>query len=136
MKSTMPFHQRVLQTFLDRLRFATLPPRPALCPFALTRLGEIDQPFGRIVAAIQQHIFDAFPQFRFDLFVNGELAGVHDRPCRVRPGWRETRNAACIASRTVLLPRNENEMLLMPPLMRAPGRFSLIQRVASMKSTA
>ena len=31
---------------------------------------------------------------------------------------------ACIASRTALFPRNEKEMLLRPPLVRAPGRFA------------
>ena len=46
--------------------------------------------------------------------------------------WK--RKTAWIASRTGLLPRNENDTLEMPPLTLAPGRFSLIQRVASMKS--
>ena len=46
--------------------------------------------------------------------------------------WK--RKTAWIASRTGLLPRKENETLEMPPETRAPGRFSLIQRVASMKS--
>ena len=46
--------------------------------------------------------------------------------------WK--RNTAWIASRTALLPRKENETLEMPPETSAPGRFSLIQRVASMKS--
>ena len=35
------------------------------------------------------------------------------------------RNAECIASRTTLLPRKENEMLLTPPLTFAPGRVGL-----------
>jgi hypothetical protein len=41
-----------------------------------------------------------------------------------------------MASRTALLPRNEKEMLLMPPLTLARGRCGLDPRVASMKSTA
>ena len=44
------------------------------------------------------------------------------------------RKTAWIASRTGLLPRNEKLTLEMPPETSAPGRFSLIQRVASMKS--
>ena len=44
------------------------------------------------------------------------------------------RNTAWIASRTGLLPRNEKLTLEMPPETFAPGRFCLIQRVASMKS--
>ncbi|MCY1239736.1 hypothetical protein D9M72_525460 [compost metagenome] len=46
------------------------------------------------------------------------------------------RNTVWIASRTESLPRNENETLDTPPLTLAYGRFCLIQRVASMKSTA
>ena len=44
------------------------------------------------------------------------------------------RNTAWIASRTGLLPRKLKLTLEMPPDTFAPGRFSLIQRVASMKS--
>ena len=46
------------------------------------------------------------------------------------------RNAECIASRTALLPLNANERLDTPPEVNAPGRFVLIHRTASMKSTA
>ncbi len=46
------------------------------------------------------------------------------------------RKTVWIASRTGSLPRNEKLTLLTPPLTFAPGRLSLIQRVASMKSTA
>ena len=41
-----------------------------------------------------------------------------------------------MASRTALLPRNEKEMLLTPPLTLTSGRVALIRRVASMKATA
>ena len=44
------------------------------------------------------------------------------RPARI--AWY--RNTACIASRTVSLPRNANETLLTPPLVLAPGQRSLI----------
>ena len=37
------------------------------------------------------------------------------------------RNAECIASRTTSLPRNENEMLLTPPEIFAPGQACLDQ---------
>ena len=46
------------------------------------------------------------------------------------------RNAEWMASRTTLLPRNENEMLLIPPLTFTPGSSALMRRVASMKFTA
>ena len=52
------------------------------------------------------------------------------RPASI--AWK--RKTAWIASRTGLLPRNEKLTLEMPPETSAPGRFCLIQRVASMKS--
>ena len=53
------------------------------------------------------------------------------------PAWMAWyRNAECMASRTWLLPRKLNETFDTPPLTLAWGRFALIQRVASMKSTA
>ena len=72
------FNQRVFQTLFDGLlspcfvgdrRFA----------FRLYAFRELDHAFGCIVAAIQQHVFDAFPQLGFDFFVNCQLPGVHDR---------------------------------------------------------
>ncbi len=53
-----------------------------------------------------------------------------------RMAWYK--NAACIASRTASLPRNENEMLLTPPETFAPGNscfdlprgFDEVDRVA------
>ena len=72
------FNQCVLQTLFDGLlspcfvgdrRFA----------FRLYAFRELDHAFGCVVAAIQQHVFDAFPQLGFDLFVNCQLPGVHDR---------------------------------------------------------
>ena len=78
MKSTMPFTSACER----RSSTGALPPR-----FLFDRrflrgfdaFGEIDQPFGRVVAPVEQHIFHARPQLRLDLFVNGELTGVHDR---------------------------------------------------------
>ncbi len=46
------------------------------------------------------------------------------------------RNTVCIASRAGSLPRKEKLTFDTPPLTLARGRFSRIQRVASMKSTA
>ena len=51
-----------------------------------------------------------------------------------RTAW--SRNAECIASRTTSLPRNENDRLEMPPLVRAPGQRSLISGRASMNALA
>ena len=51
-----------------------------------------------------------------------------------RTAW--SRKTLCIAWRTTSLPRNENERLLTPPLILAPGQRSLIRRVASMKAIA
>ncbi len=46
------------------------------------------------------------------------------------------RNTEWIASRTVLLPRNENDTLETPPEMWQSGKRCFSSRVASMKSTA
>src|SRR5207253_2944701 len=50
----------------------------------LTIFREIDQTFGRVVASVQEHVFDAFAQLGIDLLVNRELACVYDR--HVEPG--------------------------------------------------
>ena len=53
------------------------------------------------------------------------------------PAWMAWyRNTVWMASRTGSLPRKLNDTLDTPPDTFAPGRFCLIQRVASMKSTA
>jgi len=53
------------------------------------------------------------------------------------PAWMAWyRNTVWIASRTGSLPRNEKLTFDTPPDTLAPGRLRLIQRVASMKSTA
>ena len=55
----------------------------------------------------------------------------------VIPFWMAWyKNAECMASRTLLLPRNENETLLTPPETPAYGRFSRIHLVALKKSKA
>ena len=46
------------------------------------------------------------------------------------------RKAECIASLTLLFPRNEKETFDTPPLTCAPGRFSVIHFVARKKSRA
>jgi hypothetical protein len=46
------------------------------------------------------------------------------------------RNAACIASRTISFPRNENDTLLIPPEVFAPGHAALIPETASMNESA
>jgi hypothetical protein len=46
---------------------------------ALESLGQGQQPFRRILAAIEDHILARFAQFRLDRFIDGELAGI-DNP--------------------------------------------------------
>ena len=53
------------------------------------------------------------------------------------PAWIAWyRKTVWMASRTGSLPRKLKDTLDTPPLTLAPGRLALIQRVASMKSTA
>ena len=52
------------------------------------------------------------------------------------PAWIAWyRNAACIASRTGLLPRNEKDTFEIPPLTFAWGSSALSRRTDSMKAT-
>ena len=62
------FHRPRAPCFIFDRRFA-------LCFYSL---GEINQTFSGIVATVEQHVFDALTQLRFDFFVNGELTGVDD----------------------------------------------------------
>ena len=52
--------------------------------FRFHTFREIDQPFSRVVASIQKHVFNALAQLRLDLFVNRELSGVDNS--HVEPG--------------------------------------------------
>ena len=123
-------------------RSSTVPLAPGvlarlrLCPACLTGLGEFDQPLGGVGPAVEQHVLHELEQVLGDLLVNRQHAGVDD--AHVQAGLDGVvEKGACIASRTTLLPRNEKETLLMPPLTCARGQVAaLIQRVASMKSTA
>ena len=51
---------------------------------AAVALGDLEQPLGRVRAAVEDHVLDALAQLRVDLVVLGELAGVDDR--HVKPG--------------------------------------------------
>ena len=77
------FHQCVRETVLDR----RMPPRLFFNRRFLRAfdvLSEFDQPLRRVVAPVEEDVFDARFQFRLDFFINGELAGVDDR--HVEPG--------------------------------------------------
>ena len=78
MKSTMPLTSACLS------RSSTGASRQASVALAglrarrLHRLGELDQPFGGVGPAIEQHVFDVFEQILGNLLVDRELAGVDD----------------------------------------------------------
>ena len=46
--------------------------------FLLDGFGELDQPFGGVGPAIEQHVFDALQQILGNFFVDRQLAGVDD----------------------------------------------------------
>ena len=78
------FHQRMLQAtrhgpaapFLSRLFLRDVR--------SLIRLGERDQPLGRVRVAVEDHILARLHQFRLDRVIHIKLAGVDDR--HVEPG--------------------------------------------------
>ena len=41
-------------------------------------LGVLDEPLGRVGAAVEDDVLDALEQLRLDVLVDGELAGVDD----------------------------------------------------------
>ena len=45
---------------------------------AAERLGELDEPIGRVGAAVEQHVLDALEQVGGNLLVDLQLAGVDD----------------------------------------------------------
>ncbi len=55
-----------------------------LALLALEALGDLDQALGRVLAAVEDDILDALPEFRFDLVINVELAGIHDAHIHAR----------------------------------------------------
>ena len=83
MKSTIPC------TSACSSRFATGASRQrevelALRPLAADAVGDLDEPLGRVGAAVEEHVLDALEQLRLDVLVDGELAGVDD--AHVEPG--------------------------------------------------
>ena len=133
--STMPFTRACSR------RSSTVPERQASsatrAPASLAHpLGQLDQAVGGVGAPVEEDVLDRLQQLLVDLLVHGELAGVDDPHVHAGADGVEAGTTLCIASRTTSLPRNENERLLTPPLILAPGQRSLIRRVASMKAIA
>ena len=83
MKSTMPWTSAYASrssTGASRQERSTL----ALRRLALDALGVLDEPLGRVGAAVEDHVLDELEQLRLDVLVDGELAGVDD--AHVEPG--------------------------------------------------
>ena len=51
-------------------------------------LGQRDQPFGGIVAAVEHDILARFAKLGVDRVINVQLPGIDDRHVHARPGWR------------------------------------------------
>ena len=71
-------HERVLDAFRDRRLAPGQILGLGLAAFARVPGRDLEQPFGGIGAAIQDHVLDPLAQLRRDLLVHRELAGVHD----------------------------------------------------------
>ncbi len=78
-----PVHERVRQALLDR-RLAPREVALACRHLALGAFGDLDQALGRIGPAREDHVLDALEQLLVDVFVDRELARVHDP--HVEPG--------------------------------------------------
>ena len=96
------FDQRVLQAVFHTVRAPRFIFNRRLA-LRFYVLGKLDEPFGRVGSAIQQHIFHALAQPRLDLFVNGELtsidnAHVESGPDRVKKKRRVHRLAHGVVS--------------------------------------
>ena len=71
-------HQRVAQARSHGFLAPFLVDGGAFFFDALEFLRVINEPIGRIRAAIEQHVFHMLEQFRFNLLVHFEHAGIHD----------------------------------------------------------
>ena len=102
---------------------------------AVVLLGDLEQPLGGVGAPVEHDVLDPLPQLGVDLVVDHERAGVDDAHVeagldRVEQEDRVDR----LAHRVVAAEREATRWRCRRETM-APGRFSLIQRVASMKSS-
>ena len=74
----MPLHERVFQALFDRL-FAPRKIRAAVLGLAfLDGLGEIDQRLSGARMAVQDDVLDLVAQFRLEVVVDAEHAGIDD----------------------------------------------------------
>jgi hypothetical protein len=74
MKSTMPWTRACSKVDLAGLALA------------LDRLGQVDQAFGGVVPAVEEHVLHVLQQFLGDVLVDLELAGVDDAHVHARAG--------------------------------------------------
>ena len=96
----------------------------ALGATALEFLRQIQQPLGGVGTAVEQHILDAFAQRRGNVLIDGQLAGIDDAHIHARLDGVEQKDAECIASRTLSLPRKEKEKFETPPEIWARRKFA------------
>jgi hypothetical protein len=102
---------------------------------ALHALGHLEQPFGGVGAAVQHHVFDAFAQFSIELVVDADHPGVDDAHVHAGlDGVVQEHRVDRLAHRLVAAEAEAHVADAAGHL--GPRRCRLIQRVASMKSTA
>jgi hypothetical protein len=97
----------------------------------LELLREGDHALSGIRTTGEEHVLHVFQQVLRDIFIDTDLARVHDAHVHARlMAWYK--KAVWMASRTGSLPRKLKLTLLTPPLTSTPGRFFLIHFTASM----
>ena len=72
------FHQRMAEAFVDGFVAPGDIGHNVAAGTFLDGFGKLNQPFGGVGAAIEQHVFDALEQIGGNFFVDGQLAGVDD----------------------------------------------------------
>ena len=99
-------------------------------------LGDLDQPVGRVGAAVEDHVLDPLEQLGLDVLVDRELAGVDD--AHVEPGADrvvEERRVHRLAHDVVAAER-EAEVRDAAASCATPGQRSLISGSASRNARA
>ena len=111
-------------------------PRRVVARRALGALGDLDQALAGVLAAVEHHVLDPLAQLRVEVVVDADHAGVDDAHVHARlDRVVQEHGVDRLAHRVVAAEREAHVGDAARDLGAAAGS-ALIQRVASMKSTA
>ena len=98
-------------------------------------LGDLEQPLGGVGAPVEDDVLDPLAQLGLDLVVGDQRAGVDDAHVEAGLDRVEEEDRVDRLAHRVVAAEGEAARWRCRRRPCAPGRFCLIQRVASMKST-